>query len=157
MNVGMVFGIIFAVIVVVFLLAGGMKMITDLLGFGELGQISAQMERLGNTIRDEVYWLPIGGSQPFDFSLTQGTARVCFFDYLDPAANPDMGWEGNNVIEYHIRQMNYTVYYFLKDGQEDGHALARARVLQSFCTQSSIRLMLISRGSYVEIVPAAAL
>ena len=97
MNVGMIFAIIFTVIVIVFLLTGGMKMITDLLGLGEEAQIKAQIDNLRNTVGREVYWLPIGGSKPFEFSLTPGTDRVCFFDYIDPVSNPEKGWEGNNV------------------------------------------------------------
>ncbi len=156
MNVGMIFAIIFTVIVVVFLLVGGMKMITDLLGLGEEAQIRAQIERLENTVSREVYWLPVGGSKPFEFTLTPGMDRVCFLDYLDPGPNPGKGWEGNNVIEYQVRSMNYTVYYFFKDGNEDGRAIEKARVRESFCIGSTQDLMLTSRGRYVEIMPSPA-
>ncbi len=156
MNVGMIFAIIFTVIVIVFLLTGGMKMITDLLGLGEEAQIKAQIDTLRNVVASEVYWLPIEGSKPFEFSLTPGTDRVCFFNYLDPGANPEKGWEGNNVIEYQARMMNYTVYYFFKDGNENGYAIEKAMVTESFCTKSPMDLMLISRGRHVEIAPSPA-
>lgn len=153
MDVGMVFAMIFTAIVIVFLLTGGMKMIMDLLGFGESAQIEAQIRGLGNTVSKEVYWLPIGGSKPFEFALTSGTDRVCFLDYLDPRANPAKGWEGNNVIEYQVRQENYTIYYFFKNGDENGYPVERARVMESFCISSSQDIMLTSRGRYVEISP----
>lgn len=153
MEVGMVFAIIFSVIVIVFLLTGGMKMITDFLGFGEGAQIEAGIRELRNVASKEVYWLPIGGSKPFEFTVTPGTDRVCFFDYLDPRANPERGWEGNNVIEYQVRQENYTVYLFMKNGNENGYQIERARAEESFCIKSTQDIMLTSRGRYVEIAP----
>lgn len=156
MNVGMIFAIIFTAIVIVFLLAGGTKLITDLLGFGELAQIETEIRELENTVSKEVYWQPLGASRLFEFTITPGMDRACFLDYLDPRANPEKGWTGNNVIEYQIRMMNYTIYLFMDSGNEQGYPIKKARVKENFCISSTQELMLISRGSYVEISPAPA-
>ena len=153
MNVGMIFAMIFTALVIAFLLLGGMEMITDLLGFGEEAQIQTKIRELENIVKNEVYWLPLGGSKPIEFPLTSGIYRLCFFDYLDPRPNPAKGWEGNNVIEQMVRMENYTIYIFWKNGEEGGYSIERGRVKENFCTKSSIELMLISRGGYVEISP----
>lgn len=150
MEVGLVFTIIFVVIVIVFLLTIGADQIMKIFGLGEDAQIANTVNKLQDSI-ESVYWSAIGSTQPFEFGFTAGMDSACFLDAADPSANPELGWVGDPLVESLIKANNYTVVVFKKNREYSGFHLEKARPSQNFCIGVAKDINLLNMGTWVDI------
>ena len=101
MNVGMLFGIIFTIIVIAFVVFFGYEQISSFIGISSGASMSQQIE----DFRDEVgnvNTLAMGSVKRFNFKVYAGVERVCFVDSEDPSPEPSNDWNPDNIIERSI-------------------------------------------------------
>ena len=110
MNVGMVFAVIFAVVVVGLVLVFGMEQIINIFCFGSDAQAMSAIKNLENEV-DNLYVLAEGASKRYDLGIP-ADAEFCF---IDPSkadqANILKGWEPDPVFVSLIRENSYNIWY----------------------------------------------
>ncbi|MBN2043270.1 MAG: hypothetical protein JW754_05715 [Candidatus Aenigmarchaeota archaeon] len=152
MNVGMLFGIIFAIIVIGFVLYFGYTYIGEYMSIQNEAGLMQQILRLDNAV-DEVYNMAYESSKRFSLSLGEGK-KVCFVDPQNPSSNPDGGWETNEVLTRMVSGNNHNVVILLPDGRYDnGKEIEHLAPLRSsnFCVEGDSEFLLKNEGKYVSI------
>lgn len=150
MEVSMLFGMIFALIVIVFLLAGGMGMVTDTLGLGGQAAMQNQVKEMSK-LCDSVYWSSQGSSKSFSFKFIGGPERVCFLNHKDPRANPSMGWAGDVAVEMMAKDEKKSMAVFQVNKEYQMYGLGNCLADSSFCVRRSAELLFTNKGDRVAI------
>jgi hypothetical protein len=148
MQVGAIFGIIFAIIVMVFLLGGGVSMLQDMFCLGSIAQVNSavqEFERMAKHIRDS----GLDSRNVYRLSLPGG-ARICFIDPEDPGPNFLGEWNPDPSlhIEDEIMAKGYTLWieYNCGSASMDGKASPYIYEEGNFCAESGDRVMLTNKG-----------
>ncbi len=149
MNVGLVFGIIFAIIVMGFLLFFGYSRIIEILELNEDVLIKKQMTDLEKTA-DRVFEMSMGTTQDFDFKFYKTINNVCFIDPENPDSNQAMGWELDDYLKKLIDDGKYNMIIFIND-MPDGNNITHVLPLENFCIDKPGKLWLENKGTYVDI------
>jgi hypothetical protein len=123
MSVGMIFGIIFAIVVIVMLLAFGSGVISDIFCMGSDAQLHKTINDLQNVV-DQIYALPSGSGDFFTISLPGGS-KLCFVNSTDPKTviYPDQlkNWRPDKVYQRIIMDEEYNIWYQQCSGQSGGN------------------------------------
>ncbi len=152
MNVGMLFGIIFSMIIIGFVLYFGYTYIGEYMDIQGDAGLMQQILRLDNAA-DEVYNMAFESSKRFSLSFSGG-GKVCFVDPSNPSSNPDDGWETNEVLTRMVSGNNHNVVVLLPDGRYDyGKEIEHLAPLRSsnFCVEGDSEFLLRNEGKYVSI------
>ncbi len=152
MQVGMVFGIIFALIVMAMVLTFGSGMIADMMCMGSLGQTNKAIEDMADAV-SRVHSLDEGSSSPFDVSLPS-SARVCFVDPEDPSPSITGGWmpDPGLFIEEEIQANGYNIWLEYNCGESDrGFSMRYLETESNFCAERGDRLLLTNTGMTVSV------
>ncbi|MBU0898801.1 MAG: hypothetical protein KJ613_03220 [Nanoarchaeota archaeon] len=147
MNVGMVFGIIFAIIVMGFVIAFGLPMIMDAGCAQEQIKISSTLNDFEQKV-NEVYSFSRGSVLPY--SLSFSGSKICFVDYENPGASSSTWAAPDSAVQGLIRGQNYTIWYSHCKG-ESGKEIEHLNVVDNFCFLGSGRVYLENMGTYVGI------
>ena len=154
MNIGMIFGIIFAIIVIFFVTAFALPMILETGCAQEQLQVSDALNDLENTIGN-FYLLSQGSASFYEFNAPPNV-KTCFVYYNNPATNVGGGWTEPEIVRKTIIQENeYNVWFSYCEG-EDGRHIEHLSVEdgKSFCITGSGRLYLENMGNHVKISAA---
>lgn len=160
MDVSLIFGIIFTIIVMGALIAFGWPLIADYLGFGENAQVLKSIDSLGKKI-DSVYRLAEGSGAQFNLSFSKDY-RLCFFNSSNPApryySQRSMTWDPDWTTKYSINASHYNVWYY--QGQDDAAGQGKkipyldTPTDKNFCAPGGTALYLEKKYDWVEVKPA---
>ncbi len=150
MNVGLIFGIIFAAIVIGFLLMFGMGSVTDLFNISGNAQLGQQVVNLQSKV-ESTFNLAYGSVQEFKFVLPPGVKKICFVDPDNPFSNPDGSWESNKFLDTYISRYSYNLLVFKGDDLPEGYVIKKLKPNQNFCMTKTRKITLKNLGSVVEV------
>jgi len=159
MDISVVFVFIFVIIVVGFLLGGGVNLILKFFGAGEDVKIENQAKEFEYSVYSKekntgIFWTTTGSTETFDFATSDNVEKVCFFDQRDPKDNPAKGWIDEYDYNELIKTNNYTLVYFRKDKGIKGFYVEKLKPEENFCISTTTSLLLTNKGSYVDVKPA---
>jgi hypothetical protein len=155
MSVGMIFGIIFAILVMGMLLIFGSDVITSIFCMGSDAQTQKVIGNLQDFV-DELYTLPSGSGDYFTLNLP-GDSKMCFVNssHPEPVTYPEQfkNWKPNTIIQSIIKEEGYNIWYQqcsgLSGGKIDHLHIAEGG---NFCTKSGMKLYLQNVGRWVTII-----
>lgn len=153
MNTGLVFGIIFAIIVIALLLAFGIEQIVNIFCMSNIAGADKSVKDLELAVED-VYNLAQGSAMPFKVSLSRN-ARICLINPDDPS--PMNSWRPDandyqNWMKDMISDKDYNVWIQYGCGNsDDGYKIRYLRVTENFCVTGGTELYLENMGYHVEI------
>ena len=151
MNVGLIFGIIFAIIVMGLLVVFGMRY------FGEVMEVSCE-SHIGQEIIniekavDKVRTVSQGSAIELIVLVPSCVERVCFVDPEHPEIeNKKGGWTTNDFISDLVSSNGHNVVLLKDDGSYDGYTVNKLRPLVNFCITSKEKTTVRNMGSSIEI------
>jgi hypothetical protein len=151
MNVGLLFGIIFAIIVLGFVMFFGYDYISKFLGISGEASLVQQILTLEGEVKD-VFNLAMGSTKEFRITIPSNVGRVCFVNPENPESNPSGGWEMNVILTKMITSYQYNVLILDREGRfDDGKKIDHLIPNQNFCISSGKRLLLKNEGKFVSI------
>ncbi|RLI96668.1 MAG: hypothetical protein DRO99_04090 [Candidatus Aenigmatarchaeota archaeon] len=152
METGMVFGIIFAIIMIALLLVFGMDQIVNIFCVSNTAQTNKAVKDLENAVED-VFHLAEGSAMPFKIAIPRN-AELCLINYSNPSPmnnwNPDP--DMYNIIRNRIQANQYNVWINYGCGtHEPGYRISYLRVSENFCVGLGEELYIENKGHYVSI------
>lgn len=151
----MVFGIIFAVVVIVMIIAFGSGVITDIMCLGSDAQLQKTIKNMEKFVED-LYILPSGSGDYFTINIP-GNSRLCFVNSTNPKKvfypDPEKTWNPDKVYQKIIYEEGYNVWYEQCSGKS-GTTISHLYIdpEKNFCAKSGTELYLKSMGRHVAIV-----
>lgn len=160
MDTGMVFAIIFTLIVVGFILAVGVGQIQSFFCLGSNAQTNKAVNDI-ETLTEELFVLAKGSSKNYPISLP-ADAKVCFINITNPSAHPytdsSKTWNPSRIIlESVLRNPSSSSYgsnvwiYRCGDAVGSGYKMDYLSPSKSFCATGGDKLYLENRGKSVDI------
>lgn len=152
MDTGLVFGIIFAIIIMALLLVFGMEQIVNIFCVGNIAQADKSVKDLENTV-ENVYNLAEGSAMPFRVAIPKNS-KLCLINYNDPA--PMNSWNPDpdlyNSIKYSIENRRYNVWIRYGCGTEEiGYRINYLELTENFCVSGNTELYVENKGYHVAI------
>ena len=153
MNVGMVFAIIFAIILMAAILVFGIGQIGNVFCLSSDAQVASAIKDL-EVMVEEVYVLSEGSSRVFDLRIPGG-AELCFVNTSNPGTQYSRDrlhdWIADPVYQAVIQEYGYNLWYTQCSGK-NGYTFEHLRVSDegSFCVKSGDSLFLTNKGRFVE-------
>lgn len=152
MQVGAVFGIIFALIVMAFVLYFGADQIANIICLGNTGQTTKEVMNLENLV-DDIQAAGEGSSDTFRMNIPDN-AKVCFIDPNNPSPSIVGDWvpDPNSFIEEIIKMEGFNMWIFYNCGKSDnGHKTDFLVTDNNFCASSGDTLLLTNIGIQVKV------
>jgi len=158
MDVSMVFGIIFTLIVIGVLLVFGWGQIANIFGLGEEAQVANTIQNLGKKI-DDIYYKAEGSRASFTLSFPK-EYRMCFFNSSDPSprfySDRSRTWNPGQTTIFRINQSEYNSWYY-KGNDEMGRGYTFSHLdmptENNFCAAGGSKIYIVNRGM-IGIEPA---
>ena len=151
MNVGLIFGIIFAAIVIILLLFFGFKYINEVMVLGCESQLGQQITNLKKAVGSTLA-LSEGASQELRMLIPRCVERVCFVDPKHPEFKGE-GWVPNEFTTKLVSRYGYNVVVIKSNGGVDGYKIDKLKPYVNFCLTSSDDVIIRNAGALVEIMP----
>ena len=148
MNIGLVFGIIFAIIVMGFVVVFAAPQIMNMFAAQEDLKLSSTLNSLENHIND-VYFLSEHSMVEFILDIPQ-SILFCFVDYSDPGSQTSTWQRPDITIQSMINNQMYNVWYF-KSNSQSGRSIEHLFVDSSFCVRAGTKLYLENKGTHVDV------
>ncbi len=153
MNVGMVFGMIFSIIIIGFVLYFGYTYIGEYMGIQSDAGLMQQILSIDSTT-SEIYNMAYESSRSFTVSMSSGSGKLCFVDTDNPSANPDGGWPDSEILRKMVTSYENNVLILdsggmYKEGKKIDHLVPYRR--ENFCVSSPTRLILMNEGDHVSV------
>ena len=145
----MLFGIIFAIIGIAFVVFFGYDQIASFIGISSEASMKQQISDFEKEVRN-VNTLAMGSVNRFNFKVYAGVEKVCFVDSEDPSPEPANGWDPDNLMERAIINNKYNMIIFNNDGFR-GDFIQYLKPDINFCIDRTSDLLLENEGSYVSI------
>jgi hypothetical protein len=159
MEVGAVFGIIFALIVMAFVILFGTGQITNIMCMGSVAQTSKEVKNLGAMV-DDIQASGEGSSDTFPVRIASN-AELCFIDTADPRPNIIGGWlpdpDTYPVIEKKIQTEGLNIWInYNCGGTEPGYVMDYIVTPEpgqagNFCVHAGDTLLLTNLGTTVRV------
>ena len=157
MDVSMVFGIIFTIIVMAVLLVFGWDQIANLLGFGGDAQTLRSIDSLGKKI-DFIYQNAENSRSEFTLSFPKDY-KLCFFNSSNPApkyySDRSMTWNPDQTVKFMINQSGFNSWYYsgTDNASGRGHSFRYLDIPteKNFCAPGGTKLSVVNRGYSVEV------
>lgn len=156
MEVGLIFGIIFAAIVMGLLIFFGFRYISDMISVTCESQVQQQAENLKNAARSTLA-LSKDSAQEFKIIIQSNcVSRMCFVDPDNPQVeNKEWGWVPSEFLTKMVSSYKYNVVITRPDGTIDGYAIDKLVPSSNFCLTSTrdvtLRNAVRSGKAFVEI------
>jgi hypothetical protein len=157
MDVSMVFGMIFTIIVMAALLVFGWDQIANLFGFGGEAQLLRSIDSLNKKI-DDVYRLAEGSRAQFTLAFPKSYS-LCFFNASDPSpkfySDKSKTWNPDQTVKFRINQSGFNSWWYSGSDTAtgDGYRLSYLEIPTSknFCSLGGSKLSIVNRGYSVEV------
>ena len=151
MNVGLVFGIIFAAIVIVLLLIFGGRYIQDIFVISCESQVGQRIVDIEKAVKS-TYTLSQGSYQELRVMMPDCMEKVCFVDPDNPELdNPAGDWESSEFMTDLVSRYKYNVLMIRPSGGVDGYKIDKMKPYVNFCLTSTKTVILRNKGSLVDI------
>jgi hypothetical protein len=159
MDVSLVFGMIFTLIVIGLLLVFGWEQIAGILGFSAEAQVLKNIDNLKNKV-DDTYRLGEGSSEQFTLSFPKDYS-LCFFNSSNPAdrfySDKSVTWDPDSTVKYLINASHYNVWYYAGSDSAAGKG-KRIPYLEmptenNFCATGGKKVYIVKKYDWVEIEP----
>jgi hypothetical protein len=153
----MVFGIITAILIMIFVVIFGSGQVSNMFCAGSVAQTNKAVLNLEEIVND-IYSAGLGSSDVYTMRLPD-SAVVCFINTDDPRPNIALGWKPNpddyTVIAQNIQIQGFNMWieYNCGPDTEPGHTVDYMVVPNSFCTESGDTVYLENKGMTVEVEP----
>ncbi len=150
MNMNLLFGIIFAIIIMMAVLFFGVGQ------FGNLTDLNTQTA-FYNQINDfesavkKTAEMSMGSTQKFDFNIPSTMHKICFIDRNNPESNSAGNWELTNINEKLITDYDYNFFIYETETKSEGKKINYLIPLENFCIKGKKTLWLENKGRYVTI------
>jgi hypothetical protein len=148
MNIGMIFALLGALILIAFLLVFGLGAIAGLFNVNEQAQVQKVVSDLEGVV-EELYYRAPGNSVLTELRMPQGTS-VCFVNSSERKVYPERWktWDPSQDIKYILKSHDFNIWYFWSTGNEP-YNIEHLEVEESFCTIPGVEVYLENRGTYV--------
>jgi hypothetical protein len=151
MDTGLVFGIIFAAIVIILLMVFGFRYINEVFFISCESQTGQQIVNLENAVKSTLT-LSQGASQNLKIIIPNCLERMCFVDPDHPEVeNIGGGWSPDEFTATLVSRYGYNVVLVKSNGEIDGRQIDKFRPYVNFCITSSKEVTLRNIGTLVEI------
>jgi hypothetical protein len=158
MDVSMIFGIIFTVIVISVILVFGGEQVANIFNLGGEAQILKSMDNLQKKV-DSIYRLAEGSGSEFTLSFSKDY-KICFFNSSNPAdrfSDKTSTWDPDQTVKYRINSSHYNTWYFSgsNDASGDGKRIPYLDMPtdKNFCAPGGSKVYIVKRFDGVEIQP----
>ncbi len=153
MDVSMIFGIIFTLILIGFILVFGGEQIANLLGLGTQTQVLKTIDNLQEKV-DEIYRLAENSAEEFKLSFPK-EYKLCFFNTSDPKQHLSAGWNPDITMLYLINQSRYNIWFYQGNNNAAGQGkrIPYLDILtdKNFCVPGGSKVYVTKRWSGVSI------
>ncbi len=150
MDVGLVFGIIFAAIVIILLLFFGFRYINEVMFLSCESQIGQQVINLEKGV-ESTLTLSMDASQKVKILVPNCIERFCFVDPNHPEIEyEEGGWIPSEFVTKFVSSYGYNVVIMKSNGEIDGHKIEKFRPYVNFCITSTREVILRNIGTLVE-------
>ena len=148
MNVGLVFALLAALILIAFLLVFGLGAIGGIFNVNEQAQVQKVVSDLEGVVK-ELYYRSPGNSVVTELGMPQGTS-ICFVNSSESNVWPERWktWNPSQDIKSILDANDYNIWYFYSTGNS-GYRIEHLEVPESFCTIAGTEVYLENRGTYV--------
>ena len=150
MNVGLVFGMIFAAIVIGLLLLFGVKYFGEMSEAACESQMGQQITNLRNAVRSTLT-LSKDSVQELRVIVSGCFEKICFVDPNHPEDYPEAGWDPENHVRLIVTNEKSNVIIYKSSGVVKGHKIEKFRPYVNFCMPSTKTVTLQNTGKLVEI------
>ena len=151
MDTSLVFGIIFAAIVIGLLVFFGLKYINEMMLVTCESQIGQQITNLRNAVKSTLS-LSRGSSQEFRLLFPGCANKICFVDVNHPEIeNSGEGWVPTEFTTTLVSSNKYSFLVFKPDNRVEGYTIDKFKPYVNFCISSSRDVILRNTGTTVEI------
>jgi hypothetical protein len=152
MNTGLVFGIIFAIIIIAMLLVFGLEQIVNIFCISNIAQTDKAAKDLEHEV-ENVYNLAEGSMVPFKVAIPRN-AKLCLIDPDDPS--PQNSWVPHpdlyDSMKYEIENKRYNVWLIYGCGTNDkGYKINYLETTENFCVKGGTELYVENKGYHVAI------
>ncbi len=154
MSVGMIFGIIFAILVMSMILVFGADVTKIIFCTGNDAQIQKTIDNL-QSVMDDLYMLPSGSGDWFTIKIPSDF-RICFVNSTDPGPviypQQERSWKPDIVYQRIIQDEGYNIWFRHCSGESGGeieHLFISPG--KNFCAKTGTRIYLESTGRWVTI------
>jgi len=151
MSVGMVFALIFTIVLMAFVILFGWDAVTRLLCFGENSKVQKSIDQIKDLVENHVYPKSKGFSEIYELNVPEGT-RFCFVNSTDPRPNILGNWEPDTIYQNMIKENKYTLWVKHCGGQS-GYRIDHLYIPpdRNFCVKTGARLYFENHGRYVTV------
>lgn len=150
MNVGFIFGMIFAAIVIGLLLLFGVKYFGEMSEAACESQMGQQITNLRNAVRSTLT-LSKDSVQELRVIVSGCFEKICFVDPNHPEDYPEAGWDPENHVRLIVTNEKSNVIIYKSSGVVKGHKIEKFRPYVNFCMTSTKTVTLQNTGKLVEI------
>jgi len=154
MNIGMVFGAVFTLILISAIVVFAFYVINGMQETQIYAQIEDAKDNLETAVTNHYYNTGTGSTATYTLSIPSGS-RFCFIDPSDPSSNMAEGWNPNDIVPSMIinNEYNLWIYYPQSIGDQDGKKISHMNVSANFCSVNGAKLKLENLGNRVEVSP----
>jgi hypothetical protein len=147
----MLFALIFAVIVIGFVLAFGSGAIQELFCFSDNARSQKAFTEIRNLVEDNLYSKSRGSSEVYTLNIPSGSS-ICFVNSSDPGINLLGDWIPDPVHQSMIIENGFNVWRVFCGG-EGGYAIDHLKVLpeDNFCADTGADLYFENTGAWVTV------
>lgn len=150
MNVGLIFGIIFATIVIILLLFFGFRYINEVMFLSCESQMGQQIVNLEKAVKSTLS-LSMDASQKLKIIVPGCIEKFCFVDPRYPEiTNTEGEWVPNEFITTFVSSYGYNIVIIKSNGEIDGHKIDKFRPYVNFCITSTNTITLRNTGTLVD-------
>lgn len=151
MQIAAVFGIVFAIIVLIFILIFGAGQIINIMCLGNIGTTNTAVKNLEAVVED-VASSGQGSTDIFDVNIPDN-ARICIINPYDPSASVTGGWmpDRDMLIGEEIQDRGYTLWIEYNCGKTgDGYKIPSIITDTNYCVEGGEKLLLTNMGIKVK-------
>ncbi|RLJ00475.1 MAG: hypothetical protein DRP03_00080 [Candidatus Aenigmatarchaeota archaeon] len=138
---------IFTIILIFTIMVFGGKQIMHILNFGGEAGVYLNVGELENKVED-IYSMSYNSADKLTIRVPEGT-KICFLNPRN-AKKPGVNWKADENYAFIAEMNNYNLMIIRSDGF-DGKQIKHLLPSENFCLISTNDVMLINKGSYVDI------
>lgn len=156
MDVSMIFGIIFTIVVIGLVLIFGSGALQDLFCFGSDAQIIKEIKNIEKKVED-IYYLAENSGETHTISIPS-SQKICFFNSSDPSPRYTDSlhtWNPDSAYQRIIKNEGYNVWYY-SGCRQNGYTIPKLDLPanKNFCAPGGSKIYILKKWDWVEIEPA---